>query len=161
MPAPAVVTALEEVADGLARRLRDAALAERQLARFAFTEGPPGEGGGGWNDGAELSRDEAALDALARDVTLRALAAAVDSYPMLARLGAEPVAVDALARALGVPALALTERAGALAQLGLAARDLERGALAATPAGRGVVVFVDALTSAVAARCRKHFGERS
>lgn len=152
----AVVAALDAVAAGLARRLRDAALAERQLERFAFTD----EDGGRARDHlAALVRDHGALSALARDITLRALVAAVDGYAMLEMLGAEPVAVESVARGLGMPALAVTERAGMLAQLGLATRDLERGTLGGTPASGGVVALVDVLSTAVAARCRDHLAE--
>jgi hypothetical protein len=148
---PVVAAALDDLADGLARRLRDAALAERQLERFAFTE--DGENAG--RRVAALAHDDAALAALARDLALRALAAAVDGYAVLTRLGTEPTSVDAVAQALGLPALAVTERVGALAQLGLAARDLEHDALAVTPAGRSLVALVDVLAAAIATRCRR------
>jgi hypothetical protein len=153
---PIAGAALAEVAEGIARRVRDAALAERQLERFAFGDDTARAARSRL---AALAGDDAALGRLARDLALRVLAAAVEGYVVLARLGAEPVSVDHLSDALGLPALAVTERVGALAQLGLAARDLEHDALAGTPAGRGVVALVDGLAAAIAARCRHHAAE--
>jgi hypothetical protein len=148
---PPPVAAIDDLAEGLARRIRDAALAEHRLASFAFTDEVRGAGLG---PGA-LADDERALGALARDLTLRALAAAAGNYAILAALGDEPVPTGALARALDLPALAVTERIGALAQLGLAARDVERDAAVGTPAGRGAVALVNGLAAAVARRGRQ------
>jgi DNA-binding HxlR family transcriptional regulator len=141
---------IETIAAGLWRRLRDAALAERRLEAFAFSETPEPA------PPAARAPDEAALGALARDVTLRAVAAAADpmGYRVLAELGPGPVALAALARATALPPLALTERLGALAQAGLATRALERDEAEATEAGRALVTLLDGIASAVAARCR-------
>jgi hypothetical protein len=155
MPVPSVAAAVDDLAEGLARRIRDAALAEDRLAGFAFTDDvrDPARRPGA------LAGDARALDALARDLTLRALAAAAGNYAVLAALGDEPVPTAALARGLDLPALAVTERIGALAQLGLAARDVERDAAVGTPAGRGVVALVDGLAAAVARRGRQALAE--
>lgn len=151
--APARVD-VEALADGLWRRLRDVVIAERRLERFAFA--PEGGPAGTPQRLAALLDDAAALATLARDLTLRLLAAATDAvnYRLLARLGAGPVGLDDLAAALGLPPLAVSERVGALAQLGLAVRDLEHDRVVETPAGRDVVALVEAISGALAARCR-------
>lgn len=141
--------------DGLWRRLRDAALAEERLAGFAFAEG--GGPAPRWTDlaGGPLA------EGLARDLTLRALAAGADpvNYRLLAGLGEEPAPLRRVAEALGLPLLAVSERVGALAQVGLATRDLEREAVAGTRAGRGLVALVEAVSAGLAARCRSGPGE--
>lgn len=151
MPGPEV----ESLAEGLWRRLRDVLMAERQLERFVFAP----EGGREARVPGRLPAlvdDHAALTGLARDVTLRALAAAADgvNYRVLASIGGDAVGLDELARAVGLPALAASERVNALAQVGLAARDLERDAVVGTAAGRGVVALVEAISAELAARCR-------
>ena len=146
---------VDAVAEGLWRRLRDVLMAERQFERFAFSpEG--GREARGPGRLAALLDDDAALAGVARDVTLRALAAATDgvNYRVLSGIGGEPVSVDDLARAVGLPTLAASERVNALAQVGLAARDLERDAVAETAAGRGVVALIEAISAGLAARCR-------
>lgn len=145
------VAAIDTVAEGLWRRLRDVVRTERALAGFAFAPEPAA--------GAPrrpAPADEAGVDALARDLTLRALAAAADplNYRVLRALGAEGVAVDDVAGAVALPALAVSERVHALAQVGLAARELEHDAVAATTAGRGVVALVEAIGAALGARWR-------
>jgi hypothetical protein len=155
MTAPAP---LEVLADGLWRRLRDVILTERRLERFAFApetaEGPPPER-------LDVVLDDAvAVDGLARDLTLRALAAAAETLNarLLAAVGGEPVGLAELARALDLPWLALSERVNGLAQVGLAARDLEHDRVSGTPAGRGMLLLLDAIVAAVAARCRAEAG---
>jgi hypothetical protein len=159
MSAPGSATALlDDIAEGLWRRLRDAALAERQLGRFAFTDEAAGATPARL---AALAADAGAVTALARDLTLRAVVAAADNYRLLAGLGEEPAAIATIAGALGLPSLAVTERVGALAQLGLVARDLERDAVAGTRGGRGLVAVLDVIADAVAARCRGGLAEIS
>jgi hypothetical protein len=143
------------VAEGLWRRLRDVVLAERRLERFAFAEQATAP-----DRLVALAHDAAALTELAQDVTLRALAVAADggNYRVLAALGGEPRPLDQLSRGLGLPPLAVSERVAALAQVGLAARDLERDDVAGTPAGRGLVALVDTIAAGLAARCRAGLG---
>ena len=150
---------VEALADGLWRRLRDVLMAERQLERFAFAP----EGGHEARASGRLTalvEDQAALADLARDVTLRALAAASDglNYRVLSRVGGGGVGLDELARAVGLPVLAASERVNTLAQAGLAARDLDRDAIVDTPAGRAVVALVEDVGAGLAARCRAAAG---
>ncbi len=143
---------LEAIAEGLWLRLRDVILAERRLERFAFR--PDAHEASVPGRLASLVGDASALDRLAQDVTLRALAAGADavSWRILGGLGGEGELMAAMARRLDLPELALAERVGALAQAGLAARDLERNAVLPTPAGQGLVAFVDALARALGDR---------
>jgi hypothetical protein len=145
----------DAVAEGLWGRLRDVVLAERRLERFAFWEGSAAP-----DRLAALVADDAGLAALARDVTLRALALAVDgeNYRLLASLGDQPRSLDQVSRALGLSPLAVSERVAALAQVGLAARDVARDDLVVTMTGRGLVALVDAISEALAARCRAGLG---
>ncbi len=149
-----------ELAEGLWRRLRDVLLAERRLESFTFA--PETEGARAASPGrlAALAADDSAIADLARDLTLRALAAATDgvNYRVLACLGSEPVGLDAVARALGLPPLAVSERVHALAQLGLASRTLEQDGVGETVAGRGLVRLVETLGGELAARCRAGVG---
>jgi DNA-binding transcriptional ArsR family regulator len=147
--------AVRAVADGLWSRVRDVILAERRMERFAFAPDSPGAGPPGRL--AALGADAGAIAALARDVTLRALAAAADpvNRDILSALGDRAVSVAEIARRVGLPPLALGERITALAQAGLAARDLERDAVLSTEAGRGLAALADALAEALAARLRR------
>lgn len=144
------------VADGLWSRLRDVVLAEQRLERFTFAPERPNDPAGPSARLAALAGDEAALAELARDVTRRALAAAADdlNFRLLAALGAEPIGIDDASRALALPPLAVSERVSALAQLGLAARDLERDGVTGTATGRAVVALIGAIGAGLAARCR-------
>ncbi|MBI4635579.1 MAG: hypothetical protein HY727_04440 [Candidatus Rokubacteria bacterium] len=154
----AAVGSLDMVAEGLWRRMRDVAMAERGLERFAFAP----ETGDARSTGRlrDLAADPAALSVLARDVTLRALVAAADAvnYRLLLGLGRESVDLDGLSRALGLPPLAVTERINGLAQLGLAARDLERDGASETMAGRGLVALIEAISAGLGERCRAGLG---
>lgn len=152
MTAPAVD--LDAVAEGLWRRLRDVVLAERRLERFAFTEEPRAPTGA--RGLTAQAGDAAAVADLARDMTLRALAATADptSCRLLEALGDTSLALGDLAAALGLPPLAVSERVGALAQLGLATRDLERDSVSATTAGRGLAAVVRTISSGLEARWR-------
>jgi hypothetical protein len=145
----------DAIAEGLWQRLRDAALAERRLEAFAFSEGAG-------RPRREAAGDEA-LATLARDVTLRAVGAAADptGYRVLTGLAGGPVPLDALARAIALPPLALSERLGALAQAGLARRALDRDEAEATEAGRGLVALIDAIAAGVRDRCRAGLGALS
>jgi hypothetical protein len=147
-----VSPAVEALAGGLWRRLRDVVLAERRLEQFAFAPGAAAPA----DRLAALGQDDAALAALALDMTLRALAAAADgvNYRLLAAVGDEPVSLDEVARTLGLPPLAVSERIGALAQVGLVARDLERDAIVGTEAGRGALLLVRSVGAALHARGR-------
>jgi hypothetical protein len=154
------MSVVDDVAEGLWRRLRDVLRAERRLEAFAFTPECPPAGGGAPGRLEALLADDAALAGLAREVALRALAAGADpiTYRMLGCLGGGPVAVDDMARATGLAPLAVSERVNALSQLGLAVRELENDAVAEAPAGRGLVALVDGIAAGLAARCRAGAG---
>jgi DNA-binding HxlR family transcriptional regulator len=145
----------DAVAEGLWRRLRDVVLAERRLERFAFSEESAAP-----DRLSALAVDASALADLARDVTLRALAVATDggNHRVLAALGDDPRSLGQLSQALGLPALAVSERVAALAQVGLAARNVERDDVSGTAAGRGLVALVEAISAGLAARCRAGLG---
>jgi hypothetical protein len=142
---------VEAVAEGLWLRLRDAALAEERLRAFAFSPEAPAAAGPG--DPVALAQDRAAAHDLARDFTLRALAAMADPENFrILRAAREGASIAAVARAVGLSELAVTERVHALAQVALAARDVERNRLEPTAAGRGLVRLVEALTEGVRER---------
>ncbi|HET7876178.1 MAG TPA: hypothetical protein VFN71_11720 [Methylomirabilota bacterium] len=143
------------VSEALWLRIRDVVLAERRLERFAFEPESPGDARRG--PGA-LAGDVQALAGIAGDVVLRAVAAAADpvNFRILLSLGApDGVGLGELADRLGLPPLALAERLGALAQVGLAGRDLERERAFATPAGRGLAGLVTVLVAALEGRMQK------
>lgn len=147
---------LARVADGLWLRVRDVILAERRLGRFAFAPEAPAPGG----DRGPLAALAAEVEAparLARDVTLRALAAASDpiNCRILSGLDGRAVTLVEMAGQVGLPGLALTERVNALVQAGLAARDLEQEAVVPTAAGEGLAHLVDALAGSLAERLRR------
>jgi hypothetical protein len=54
----------------------------------------------------------------------------------------------------------VTERLGALAQVGLASRALERDEAEATAAGRALVALIDEVAAGVTTRCRAGLGAR-
>ena len=120
---------MERVVDGLWLRLRDVILAERRLERFTFAPEAPETGAPGRL--AALAGDAQAQGRLARDVTLRALAAACDpvNCEILGGFDGQVVSVAEMTARVGLPELALRERVNALAQAGLAARDLEQDAV--------------------------------
>jgi hypothetical protein len=141
------------ISEGLWGRLRDEILAERRLERFAF--GPEGAEGPAAARLSGLAGDAGARAGVARDMALRALAAAADdvNFRLLSALGdAAPMALDEVARAVNLPALAVAERLGALSHAGLARRDLERDGAEATPAGRGMVRLVRTLCAGLEER---------
>lgn len=144
------------VAEGLWLRLRDAILAERRLEAFEFSpDGPAAE------DRTALSaldRDPEGQEALARDMTLRAVAAVGDpmNFRILCALGTGTwVPVSEVARQVGLPELATTERVHALAQAGLATRAVETHSVVATAAGRGLSALIQAVAEGVADRLRR------
>lgn len=148
---------VHQLAEGLWARLRGVLLAERRLERFAFTtevaQGDPARL-------VRLAEDPGALSDLSRDLALRALAAGADpvNFRVLACLGPGPRSVDGLAGAVRLPRVAATERVGALAQVGLAQRALERDSVEVTPAGAALVGLVEYLCAALEARCRAGLG---
>jgi hypothetical protein len=151
----------------LAARLRDASTAGERLASFAFTEGAP-------TPGPELREGEEL--AAAQDFLLRVLHGASDpvSWRVLAGVVSargEPdgsgleddgsggagledegagLPLDALADALELPRLAVTERVHALIQLGLMSRDLEHDAIIASPAGEALFDLICELDAEIA-----------
>lgn len=141
------------VAEGLWLRLRDAILAERRLEAFEFSpEGPVAIGQGAL---ASLASDPDAQATLARDMTLRALAAVADpvNFRILCALGtAVSVPIEEVARRLGLPELATTERVHALAQAGLATRAVETHSVAATAAGCALAALIQTTAGALAER---------
>ena len=146
---------VEAVAEALWLRMRDVVLAERRLERFTFA--PEAADAGGPERLAALAQDAAALSALARDVTLRALAAASDPVSLLILRGrdGQALAMAEMAARVGLPELAVGERVNVLAQAGLATRDQERDAVVPTAAGVGLAALVDALAAGLADRLRR------
>jgi len=144
---------LDVVVAGLWQRLRDVILAEQRLEGFAFAPEAPEIG---WSARlAALADDASARADLARDVALRVLGAAADGVNcrLLSVLRQDtPVALDELARRLGLPPVAVAERLSALSQLGLAARDLERNGALGTAAGCGIVALIEALSERLGGR---------
>ncbi|MHB1838050.1 MAG: hypothetical protein ACYCXW_24145 [Solirubrobacteraceae bacterium] len=132
-----------QLARALAARLRDAAAAGEQLASFAFTEGAPAPGPE-LREGEELTA--------AHDFLLRVLHGVSDpvAWDLLAAVMGEATSIDALAQRLGLPRLVATERANALIQLGLMARDLERDSVVASPAGTALYELVCELDAEIA-----------
>jgi hypothetical protein len=135
-----------QLARALAARLRDAAAAGERLSSFAFTEGAAAPG-------PELREGEEL--ATAHDFLLRVLHGASDpvSWRVLAAVvggEASGVGVDALAEEVELPRLAVTERVGALIQLGLMARDLEHDTVVASPAGTAMFELVCELDAEIA-----------
>lgn len=132
-----------QLARALAARLRDAAAAGEQLASFAFTEGAPAPG-------PELREGEEL--AAAHDFLLRVLHGVSDpvAWDLLAAVVSEATSIDALAQRLRLPRLVATERANALIQLGLMARDLERDSVVASPAGTALYELVCELDAEIA-----------
>ncbi len=153
MTAPAL--ALDTAAEGLWLRLRDVLLAEQQIERFEFSPEAPG---GVTDRLLAVLRDRDVRLALARDLTLRSLTALSDStnFRILDCLGGgAPVPLVDVARAADLGSVAATERVHALAQVGLAARDVERSCAVETAAGRGLRLLVVALAAAVTERMER------
>lgn len=147
--------ALDTAAEGLWLRLRDVLLAEQRIERFEFSPEAPG---GVTDRLLALRRDRDARLALARDLALRSLAALTDStnFRILGSLGGGgPVPLVDVARAAGLGPVAAAERVHALAQVGLAARDVERSCAVQTAAGRGLGLLVEALAAAVTERMER------
>lgn len=144
----------EAVAEGLWRRLRDVLLAERRLEGFEFF--PESPSGSPATRLAALAADERAVAALARDLALRSLGALADgvNFRILsaahgsAREG-RPALLTGIAEEVGLAELAVAERVHALAQVGLAARDVENRGVVVTAAGRDLVVLVQNLAEAL------------
>jgi DNA-binding HxlR family transcriptional regulator len=147
----------EAIAEGLWRRLRDVALTAHRLEQFTFTPEARGLGPTG-GELAALAADERALATVARDLVLRAFGALSDAvnFRILSGLGgAAPVLMADLARAVGLPPLALAERVNDLVRVGLVTRVLERDAVERTTAGQGCVAVVEAVAASLGAKCRE------
>jgi hypothetical protein len=136
------------LARALAARLRDAAAAGERLGSFAFSEGAAAPG-------PELRAGEEL--AAAHDFLLRVLHGVSEpvGWQVLAAVvgaGSEGpgIGVDALAAELELPRLVLTERVGALIQLGLMARNLEHDTVIASPAGVALFELVCELDAEIA-----------
>lgn len=136
----------DALARALAARLRDAAEAADRLAEFSFDQR--------WDVPLASTICDGDETAVAHDFVLRVLAGAVEpvNHRMLqlivtSETGARP---DALMQDSGLTRMAVIERVHALIQLGLVARDLQADTVCATPAGRGMVEYVEQLESDVA-----------
>ena len=146
---------LDAVAEGLWLRLRDVLMAERRLERFEFS--PEAPGGAAYRL-ATLAADPQVRLGLALDMTLRSLAALADptSFRILGALrSGQPVPLTDVARQAGLGEVAAAERVHALAQVGLASRDVERNCAMETAAGRGLVLLAEGLAAEVAARLER------
>ncbi|MHB8657614.1 MAG: hypothetical protein ACYC91_06620 [Solirubrobacteraceae bacterium] len=134
-----------QLARALAARLRDAVAAGEQLSSFAYSEGA-GAPAAELRDGEELAVAHdflmRVLHGVSDPLSWRLLAAAVSGEQRADDHCVEHdgpgVPIDVLADLLELPRLVITERANALIQLGVMARDLEHDSVAATPAGEGL-----------------------
>lgn len=154
----AVEEAVDVLAEGLWRRMRDVVLAAARLERFNFAPGAAAAAPRpGWVTG--LATDGVVLEAGVADLVRRAFAVGADpvNHRMLARLDGETegMALGELARALDLPALAVAERVNDLVQVGLVGQVLERGAVETTAAGRAWVRLVDAVAGRLARHARE------
>jgi hypothetical protein len=142
------------LARALAARLRDATAAGERLASFAFTEGAPTPGPE-LREGEELAAAHdfllRVLHGISEPVSWRVLAVVVsadapeDDIP-----GGPGLPLDALADALELPRLTVTERVNTLIQLGLMARDLEHDSVVASPAGEALFELICELDAEIA-----------
>ncbi len=146
---------IETVAEGLWRRVRDVVLAAERLERFTFAPDRPEAGPDrGWVRG--LATDATLAEAL-EDLVRRAVAAgsdAVNHRILVGPDGEEGLPVAELARQIGTPPLAVSERITDLVQAGLASHDIERGTVRATAAGRGWLRVLEAITAHLLGRAR-------
>ncbi|MEX2557922.1 MAG: hypothetical protein WEB06_20110 [Actinomycetota bacterium] len=133
---------VEQLADGLWRRLRDVILVAERIETYSFTE-------------SDAPRHEplgsAEAVAVATDQVVRALREAgdPDGWRLLARVAdtQEGVPLDELAAMLDRPRLATVERVNALVQAGLAQRALDLDRVFATMAGDALIGLVRAVAS--------------
>lgn len=135
---------LDLVAKGLANRLTEIQAALDRYSGFAFRPGagePPPPG---------LQEGETA--AAAREMVLRALAAAADPRheAVLGVLARGDATLGELASTLDLPRLSVWERVKDLVQVGLVAHDLDGDRAGLTPAGEQVVALVDHLATSIA-----------
>jgi len=146
---------IDAVAEGLWGRLRDTILALRRLETFTFVPEDPGAGPE-WLP--RLLEDPRLLDEVATEVVLRAFRTGAEAvnFRILTRLAdGNPVALAELAEAARLPRLVLSERVNDLVQVGLAARDLEKDAVSATPGTRGFLTLVEELRQRLAQVARE------
>lgn len=149
--------ATEQVVDGLWSRFRDIALALRRLQDFNFSaDGAEGRFTDRWLEG--LVSDEVTLAGTSRELVLRAVRVGAEdvNFRILARIAREgEVTLSRLAEATGLSHLALSERVNDLAQVGLAARVLERDAVGATSLSHGFLAIVENIEGRLTARIRE------
>lgn len=136
----------DPLARALAARLRDAVEAADRMASFAFDAAPGVSSPPALSDGEEL--------ATAHDLVLRVLKETGDSlnFRVLTAAAAHGngASIESLAFDLGLSRIALIERAQALIQVGLVARDLKLDTIRTTPAGEGMLEVVSTLEADVA-----------
>lgn len=140
-------------ARGLWRRLRDVILVAERVEHYAF---------GGAAEPGRRALAEGEAGELATEFVLRALRAAGDrtSWRILARAAEPPqgAALEDLAAELGIPRLAVAERANDLLQSGLVARALDADRVVATQAGIELVALVRETAAALAAEAERPAG---
>ncbi|MEK7278142.1 MAG: hypothetical protein AAB427_12395 [Chloroflexota bacterium] len=133
---------LTDLTSTLAMRLRDLARLADRLDRLE-------SGTGQWLS----SQNDGDWSAAATDISLRALRAAADpiNFSILAFLSTQAsVPFAELEKAAGLGRLALTERVNDLAQVGLAARNIDTDQVQGTAGGAALVGLINSISEATA-----------
>lgn len=127
-----------ELAQALTRRMAEMKAAAERLQGFAFA---PGE------ESPDLLDDEGDGSGTLRDMALRALARSADpiNFALIEHLSESDATVGELARSLGLPRAAVSERVNDLLQVGLVARTHRGDGATLGPAGREIVELVTAV----------------
>lgn len=139
-----------DLVEGLWARLRNVLIALDRIDRLETASDFVG-----WVDA--FQRDDAQIDATARDWVLRALRLASDplNYQLLVVLkNSDGLSITELMRATQMPRVELTERVKDLAQLGFVAQSLESEMVLATRAAAGIVALIESLRDQIAERAR-------
>ncbi len=144
-------SARTEIVEGLWARLRNVLIALDRVDRLATTTGFEG-----WIEA--FQREDAQMDATAREWVLRAMRIACDplNYKILRAIqSADGTRVAQVMEQTRMARVELAERVKDLAQVGLVAQDLETESVQATRAGAGVIALMEELSAGVLARLRE------
>lgn len=140
----------DKIGEGLWARLRNVLIALDRLDRL--------ETANDFVDWVEtFQRDDAQIEATARDWVLRALHIATDplNYAILRALAeSDGLSSAQLMQTTRLARVELTERVKDLAQAGFVAQEMESETVQATPAAEGVVAFIESLRAQIAKRAR-------